>query len=337
MCDKMTAFLVNLPIDEIDFDLENPRIAMSLEMYRRGTITNEQITMALDDSSDNKNESGTTFQVLKDSIKSTGTITQPIIVNHTGTKYVVIEGNTRLMIYKEFLKTNVKGDWTHIPAYVFENMDEDQKHQVRLQAHIVGPRAWNPYSKAKYLKKLRDEDLMSTERIIDLCGGKKQEITEMINAYDDMEQYYRPIAGDSFDPRQFSAFRELNGAKKRVYALEARGCTKADFAKWVFEGKIGEATNLRRIAEVFNDDKLYQKFLDTDLKTAINEIHSPANVTDVDIKTLADSLVDKIGNISWQQVEAIKTGENADILDSLSFLHGMLTDFIKTTTGSIND
>ena len=331
----MAGKLINLKIEEVNFDFENPRIAMALEMYRRGPITNDQVSMALDDSAD-KSESGTTISVLKDSIRSTGCISQPIIVNHTRGEYIVIEGNTRLMIYKEFASTGVKGDWSYIPALVYEDMSEEQKHSVRLQSHIVGPRAWNPYSKAKYLKKLRDEDLLSTERIIDICGGKKQEIIEMINAYDDMEQYYRPKIGDSFDPRQFSAFRELNAVKKRVFALESRGHSKDDFANWIIDGKIGEAINVRRIAEVFNNDQLYNKFMKTDLKTAIADIHPPANISDIDIKTLADALVGKVGNISWQEIKAMKSGENADLVDSLLFLHNLLSDFINEYTGNIN-
>lgn len=335
ICDIMVAKLENLPIGKVDFDFENPRIAMALEMYRRGKVTDEQVTMALNDSTD-KSEAGTTIQVLRDSIRSTGCITQPIIVNHAEGRYIVIEGNTRLMIYKEFAEKGVKGDWGCIPAYVYEDMSEEQKHSVRLQSHIVGPRAWNPYSKAKYLKKLRDEDLLSTERIIDICGGKKQEIIEMISAYDDMERYYRPKAGDSFDPRQFSAFRELNATKKRIFALESRGHTKDDFAKWVLDGKIGEATNVRKIAEVFNDDTLYRKFKEKDLKTAIADIHPPADVSNIDIKALADALVTKVGNISWQDTRAMSSGENTELVDSLSYLHCLLSGFIKEITGNVD-
>lgn len=327
LSDRMVAKFEKLAVDVVEYDLENPRIAMAMEMYRKGAINSAQVALALNDSSD-KTDSGTTIQVLKESIRSTGTITQPIIVNHVGGKYIVIEGNTRLMIYREFLTKNVQGDWSHIPALVHENMTEDEKHSVRLQSHIVGPRAWNPYSKAKYLKKLRDEDLLSTDRIIDLCGGKKQEIMEMIDAYDDMEMYYRSKV-DDFDPRQFSAFRELNGAKKRVAALETRGYTKDDFAQWVVDGKIGEATNVRRLAEVLNDDNLHKKFIETDLKTAIQSIHTPVKMGDVDIKTLADSLVEKIGVMPWSELSSMKSGEKADVVDSLSFLQNTLNQFMS--------
>lgn len=332
----MSAKLDNLPIEKVDFDIENPRIAMALEMYHKGDITNEQIELALDDSGD-RSESSTTFQILKESIRNTGCITQPIIVNHIGSRYVVIEGNTRLMIYKEFAKKDAKGDWSHIPSYVYENMSPEQIHSVRLQSHIVGPRAWNAYSKAKYLKKLRDEEQLSIERIIDICGGKKHEIIEMIIAYDDMEQYYRPKAGDTFDPRQFSAFVELNKSKQHVFALVSRGHTKNDFAQWIIDGKIGKANNVRKIAEVFNNDALYQKFIKTDLKTAINDIHPPANVSDVDIKTLADALISKVGIISWQEMKAISSNQDTGLVDSLSFLQMLLSEFIDEISGNLNE
>lgn len=324
----MSPELKLLSIDEVFFDQENPRIAMALEMYYKGKITQEQVFLALNDSAD-RSESGTTVQTLKDSIKSTGGITQPIIVNCVDGKYTVIEGNTRLMIYKEYLKKGVTGNWNNIPAIVYENMSEEQKHSVRLQSHIVGPRAWNPYSKAKYLKKLRDEDLMSTERIIDLCGGKKQEIMEMIAAYDDMEEYYRPKAGDNFDPRQFSAFRELNSGKKRQSALMASGYTKDDFAQWVVDGKIGEATNVRKLPDVLNDKKLCDTFIKSDLKEAILNIRPSEKIVDLDISTLTKSLITKIGNLQWQQADAIRHGDSSDMLDDLVILQNLLSQLVS--------
>lgn len=314
---------MELNVNDLEWDIENPRISNSLDMYGPNP-TPYQISMALSTSSDS-NGAGT-IDVLRESIKNTGGITQPIIVNHTDSRYVVIEGNTRLALYKEFIEKKVKGDWTKIPAIVHEEMTEEAKHQIRLQCHIVGPRAWNPYSKAKYLKKLRDEELFSINRIIDLCGGQKTEIIEMINAFDDMEKYYHEkVNDDVFDVRQFSVFRELNSKKKSASALVANGFDKNDFGKWVIEGKIGEAANVRKLPDVLNDPNLRKIFLDKDLKTAISHIKVDSNEINADIKTVSEHLLKEINKLSWKDVDAIRKGES-HLEDSLSFLLSTLNN-----------
>jgi hypothetical protein len=70
-----------------------------------------------------------------------------------------------------------------------------------LQVHLVGTRPWDPYSKAKYLHHLRTQALLPFSQIVDFCGGRQKDVLESINAYSDMEKYYRPVVPDdgSFD------------------------------------------------------------------------------------------------------------------------------------------
>jgi hypothetical protein len=64
---------------------------------------------------------------LRESIKENGGIIHPIIVNKraNGT-YVVIEGNTRLQIYKDFIASGEPGNWTTIRAVVYENLEDEK-------------------------------------------------------------------------------------------------------------------------------------------------------------------------------------------------------------------
>ena len=140
-------------------------------------------------SEDSDNNSHTSYHSLLDSIKTSGCIINPIHVNHDEQgRYVVIEGNTRVQIYKEFLAKNIPGNWEQIPALVYEQLGELEKHEIRLQSHLVGPRDWNPYSKAKYLHKLSHSGLPMNQ-IISMCGGRASEINKYIQAYEYMEDY----------------------------------------------------------------------------------------------------------------------------------------------------
>ena len=123
--------------------------------------TPEQIFLALGAGNDDDGgtSTSTTYEKLKQSIISNGGIIQPVILNkrQDGT-LICVEGNTRVALYQDFQKTKVKGNWTHISALVHDEMDEASVHAIRLQVHLVGPRPWDPYSKAKYLYELRTQE-----------------------------------------------------------------------------------------------------------------------------------------------------------------------------------
>jgi len=172
----MNSTYEELSIESIELDLQNPRIARFIDMYK-GKIDSESISMALGGGT--SEEGGTSYQSLKDSIKSNGGIIHPIIVNREKNgKLVVIEGNTRVQIYKEFLELRVPGNWDTIKAIVYTNLSDEEIHAIRLQSHLVGPRSWDSYSKAKYLNYLSNELKLPNSQLLSFCGGKQAEITK---------------------------------------------------------------------------------------------------------------------------------------------------------------
>ena len=226
------AKLMSLPIDSIKLDEENPRIKQCLENYT--TVTPEAIALALWDSGDG--DAATSYRVLRDSIKDSGGIIHPIVVNHEDNgDYVAIEGNTRLQIYKDFVQKNVPGEWSQITALVYEGLTKVEKHSIRLQSHLVGPREWDPYSKAKYLYQLSEIEMLPMNSIVNMCGGNKNEITKAIDAYKYMKMYYEPYAksrGLEPDTRDYSKFREHENARIKS-AIQHKGYPENQFAKWV--------------------------------------------------------------------------------------------------------
>ena len=92
----------------------------------------------------------------------------PILVNRDASeRLVVIEGNTRALIYRQFRSAENSRRWDEIPALIYDQLDEKAIDAIRLQAHLVGPRQWDPYSKAKYLDYLSNSEHLTTDQIID--------------------------------------------------------------------------------------------------------------------------------------------------------------------------
>lgn len=334
----MTEQFQRIPIDEIQLDVENPRIRRFLEHIANPSA--EQIHLALGFGSSESDSGGsTTFRTLRESIRESRGISSPILVRPIeGDKYLVIEGNTRLAIYKEFRDEQGTGKgWDAIPAIIRDNLKELEVHTIRLQAHLVGPRPWDPYSKAKYLTYLREVENLPMAAIESMCGGRRKELADLIDAFNDMEKYYRPALPDesAFDITRFSAFVELQkpGIKE---AILGGGFKLDDFAHWVIDQKIHPLSTVRALPKILGHKDARQKFLKSGAKEAQKLLDLPLNTGALDNTTfdaLARVLTERLDSIAYSEVKALKadpSGTKAVALFTLlESLQGLCDDISK--------
>lgn len=307
----MNSTYQELKIDLLELDIQNPRISQYLDMYG-DNVSAEGIALALTGSA---TDGSTSFSALRESIRVNKGIIHPIIVNHTtDSKYIVIEGNTRLQIYREFFSRTKDSIWETIRCIVYENLTKSEIDSIRLQSHMVGPRDWDAYSKAKYLNQLYSVDGLPINTIIDFCGGKKSEILKLIDAYNDMQMYYVPLLeGETPDPREFSKFSELQNRSIKN-ALNVNGYTEKDFSNWVLNHNIDTAMNVRLLPEILADPAAKKEFLKSTVSEAIRKLNTGAPQA-VDLKNvrydeLAKALIGKLRNILWEEVKALRNEED---------------------------
>lgn len=309
-----------LPVDKLEFDLRNPRVARVVEMYG-DSVTPERMSLALRAGDETSGGGGTTFHSLRESILTSKGIIHPIVVNRENGRLVVIEGNTRLLIYREFRDKGSDGDWTTIPAIVYEDLSLPAIDGIRLQSHLVGPRDWDPYSKARYLHYLRNSEHLPMSQVIDFCGGRKSEVQEYIAAYEDMETYYRPIldSDDQFDHTRFSSFAELQ--KSRVLAaLADTNHTKSDFASWVKNGLISPQSYVRQLPQILRDEEAKKVFIDDGARQASKVLDRPSPdeaLNEATIENLANELTKRILNMQYRELRRLQDDINSDVNDSL--------------------
>lgn len=305
----------NLLINEIELDLGNPRIKHFLEIYE-GEITAEALALALSTAA-SSSEKQMSFSSLRDSIKTSRGIIHPIIVNHQADgKFVVIEGNTRLQIYKDFYNDSHDEAWLHIPALVYEHLSPIEIHEIRLQSHLVGPREWEPYSKAKYLYELSVEEGIPMPTLIDLCGGRQSEIRKAIDTYMYMEQYYRPYIeqnGYDFTTREFSKFQEFQTPIVKRSILQ-QGFDESKFAEWVAEGNIDKALGVRNLPEIMKNNEARALFLKKSLSEA-EKVVAASKMSNTDLssypmETLLSALFKQINEVEYNDLQLMASGVN---------------------------
>lgn len=325
---------VELPIDQIELDKSNPRIANYLATHDEDDITSDLLALLLGTTSDS-------CASLRQSIEANYGIIHPIVVNKRvdGT-YVVIEGNTRLQIYKDFRRENKPGNWDTIRCLVYENIDAEEMHKIRLQAHLVGPREWDPYSKAKYLNYLANVEHMPMASLISFCGGssKASEIRNMIAAFNDMEKYYRPLCDDDtqFDIKKFHGFVELQRSSV-IESLTLNGYSKTDFSQWMIDDKFSILQDVRRIPEILKSKKATEVFLKSDTASAkkilaVEELSSD-KLKDIPYELLAKELSKRMQNILLVDIHHLRS--DSDYADKLTSLMNVYDD-VKFVLDEVN-
>jgi hypothetical protein len=329
-----------LPIDDIVLDMKNPRIAKWIEMYGDNPSA-DQISLALGVGESQSEESGTTFQSLKASIRANGGIIHPIIVNcDENDKLVVIEGNTRVAIYKEFRKQEIEGDWDSIPSVIHNNLCLKEIDSIRLQSHLVGPRAWDPYSKAKYLDDLSNSKHLTIAQIVAFCGGKESEVVNYIKAYQDMETHYRPQldSDEDFDPTRFSGFVELQ--KPRVLnAISNAGFGKDDFAKWIIFQNIHKNEAVRSLPKILGNVKSREVFLTKGKRSAEKALlvletpSSDAALKEASLEQIAAQISKSISTLSYPEFTALQENIDSDTVQTLIEAKDDLTQLCGNLVG----
>lgn len=323
--------LENIDIGLIDLDVNNPRIAQFVEFYEE--VTNDAIKLALQHTSSGDGTgsgNSSTYVSLRESIRTQKGIIHPIIlVCKDGGRYLVIEGNTRLSIYQDFLKQKIEGEWSKIPAIVYDSLDEKNIEAIRLQTHLVGPRDWDAYSKAKYLNQLRNCDHLTLNEIIDFCGGKKQDVLKYIDAYNDMETYYRPILGsdDQFDISRFSAFMELQ-QKAIKNSIVMAGFTVTDFSKWVHKGLLSPLNTVRSLNLILGHEKAKETFLARGAKAALKLLDTGPvqDLSAYSIEQLTKALYNKITQLQYEEIREMRRDTEAEKVRNLLDLKDAVID-----------
>ena len=320
-----------LPIECLELDKKNPRVAQI--MTRFPNPTSEQISLALGVGQTSATN-GTSYVSLRESIKTNRGVFNPIIVNKKSDgNYVVIEGNTRLAIYREFLsQTQNAEQWKTIPCLVYDNMTEQEIDAIRLQAHLVGPRDWEPYAKAKYLTYLRDCAHLTWAQVVDYCGGRATEAQNYVYAYKDMEEYYAPLLQDEsqFDQTRFSGFVELQKSKIKD-VIVGTGFSLSDFARWIIDDKFDRMEHVRQLPRILTNEKSRAVFLENGSNAAMRIIDVPPTPsTDaMTLYQLASNLTERLRKINYEEIRRLQADPDSSNVTTMQGLSDELNEFIK--------
>jgi hypothetical protein len=320
-----------IDINKIELDVNNPRIKRLIEglvenLAENQQLDEKQILIALQytsttSTSTDKTENVMTFSKLQNSIIQNKGVLNPIIVKKLDNEhYKCIEGNTRLAIYKVQNDKHPDEDcWKNIKSTVYERITERGENNIRLQCHLVPPRPWEPFSRAKYLNQLVNVDEYDIEEIGGVCGMASSEIQNYIEAFQIMEENYRPLcieSGDTFDVKSFSGFYELVLKPSLQGVLIENNFDFKDFSRWIHNReKIKQLSHVRQLERILKNGAAKRIFLRTGSKDALEVFIQDGgeNLQNAGIMELMRATIVKLNLIPYFEMKTL--AEETTLLD----------------------
>jgi len=338
MKDKFTleipiaGILKKIDIEEIDInklilDEENPRIGywkdnilMIEEDISQGDLETAIIATNIDD-----------YNRLKRSIETSEGIMQEIWVYPVNGNYKIIDGNTRLLIYKDLSrKYPHKEKYKKIRAKVLpKDISEEDKNFIRLIAHLRGENPWGAYERARmlyilwYRRGYTDEELVNKTRL------SLNDIRRWREAYQNMELQFLPIYSHNLGAlNKFSYFVEYEN-KIIKEGMNKNELTISDFCSWVGNDEIEKAQDVRLLRKIFANKKAVEILKEDGFKEAKKELAFSVPSVSSPLFSNIEKVIIGLGNMTRSEEEDIIAGEEEGKKELLIRLYEELKKIIK--------
>lgn len=258
-------------IDDLVLDEENPRLGYWMDNVLRVKEGVSQNDLALALRAGNLDE----YNSLKHSVEFSEGIMQEIWVYPiNGGKYRVIDGNTRVLIYRDLRdKYPHRDTYRNIRSKVLpSDIDEKTILFVKLISHLFGVNDWEVYDRARLLYILWEQRGYTEEELRNETKLSLSEIRKMIAAYKDMNEQFLPAYSTKPDAlTKFSYFVEYENRTIKE-GMRRHNLTIRDFCEWVGEGEIQKAQDVRDLKKMFGHEEIIEILKEEGFRAAVEQL-----------------------------------------------------------------
>ncbi len=294
-------------LTKLRLDQDNPRIGLYRDSQPKATLLEADIRHAI------RNRSPHAYSKLRDSIEINGAIIYPIWIGpDEAGMHLVIEGNTRVLIYRELAEKYPADDkWKAIPANILPvGIHESQLNFIRLEAHLRGVTDWDAYERARYLYILNEEEGYSVPRLEQLTRLDARKIKVEIDSFRDMANiYHERFPDDPYEAQKFSYFVEYESSPRTQRNMHTLGKTIDDFCEWVGEARLPKAENVRRLPDILECDGAMAHFINGGFEKAISYLALAKPDIVSPLFRRMEEVIDGLRNMPFYEVEGIRSGD----------------------------
>lgn len=239
---------VDLPLDDVQLDPKNPRIAntVAIASSEEGPALQKKLENLLWEDDDVRN-------LYRQVLINKGLV-ERIIVRQDGT---AVEGNCRTVVYRKLReKFPSEQKWKHIPARLLPHDIGERDIAILLgEMHVAGKNTWTPFEKAGHVYRLHKDFALTQDEIAQRLRMSKSKVNQLIRAFDAMKNRFLPEYPGMMNIRKFSYFEELfKNPALRDWAA-SNPDAEAKFTKWVGENKLSQGIHVRALPKILEDEE----------------------------------------------------------------------------------
>ena len=279
----------SISIEKLRFWPENPRIyseVFSLDEDRHGELNPTQLQEKIFQILKNRDD----VRELRRQIEGAGGLTEPLIVRKSSDdNYDVLEGNRRLAACKMIIEREHSEEGTElynsVSSLMCEVVGKDVREGVIFSLlgtlHITGKHPWEPFAKARYIKKRLNDTNGDFRLVAKEVGETQKEIQTQVENIKLMEE------ADEKKESRYSYYDVLNRNKNTQEAMRDSQTNRTRLLK-VAKTWSGTAQEFRKdLKDTFDDNKATKKFLkgNKNLKEASEEAREKGS-TDAILKKI---------------------------------------------------
>ena len=310
---KVSVRGVEMPLDAIKLDPNNPRVAntVAVSSFGTGAVLQKRLRDLLWEDPDVRD--------LYRSILENKGLIERVIVRADGT---IAEGNCRWVVYSK-LRENFPREpaWKTIPARMLPRDITERQVAILLgELHVGGKNQWSPFEKAGHIHALFTQHGLVQDEIARLLKTSKTSVNHNIRAFDAMKNKYLRAYPGPGAIRKFSYFLELYKKPELRDWISNAPEALDQFVSWVGTGKLARGEDVRELRDIVSNPRALAAFNDSGAEAARRvlekdrpELTSPLFKLMIDMtEALNDARLDEI-----QRVRKDKSGGAKAIVRNL--------------------
>ena len=252
-------------------------------------------------------------------------LVEPIVVRYDTME--VIEGNSRLAVYRKLRDGKFEGDWQLIPCEIVSGLTDEQQAAFLNDIHVKGKTQWSPYEKANfsYVRKIQGWGI---DQIANVFGESNGEIRKRVNIIETMR------SNEDNDQSRFSYYEIL--ARNRIIS---KATQENDELRTLLLGKIKNlgcndaedsftAQELRKkLPVILAKPRVLKKYMTDGISLDAGYQRAKISAVEENINEARSFLAD----VSWREIENLEHNE----LSSFKQAFRRLSQDVKRIAGMI--
>lgn len=319
---KVRVWNVDLPLDEVQLDAANPRIAnsVSLSSTNSGPALQTELERILWEDSDVRD-------LYRQVLINKGLI-ERIIVRQDGR---VIEGNCRTVVYRRLRKAQPSENlWKSIPSRVLPDDIAEREVAILLgEMHVAGKNTWSAFEKAGHIYRMHRDFSLAQDEIAHRLRMSKSKVNQLIRAFETMKQKFLRKYPASANIRKFSYFEEFYRSPELRRWIDQDPSGEDCFVDWVGTGKLPQGIHVRELVAIVANPDALQAMQDSGFLEAkrVLEEDDPA-ITSKLFKQMRE-MTEELEQARIDDIGRVRRGKNVAAKRIVLDLQRALTHFVE--------